>query len=155
MVTLQGKFLNLLKYSRDIHLMRRLNIIKLTLLSRLIQTQKALDLPEMPTGTRKRKCNTNWTGPGFCWQGGRVAMRVGGKPKNKNSGGLRSQGEFAKGLCREGVCSRPEPRDWTVPQGQDPGPESTVSGGHGHLAQSGPPAFSAVQANVPHGKILS
>ena len=56
-----------------------------------------------------------------------MGMHVGGKPKNKNSGGLRSQGEFAKGLCREGVCSRPEPLEWPVPQGQDPVPESTAS----------------------------
>ena len=47
-----------------------------------------------------------------------MGMHVGGKPKNKNSGGLRSQGEFAKGLCREGVCSRPEPLDWPEPRGR-------------------------------------
>lgn len=52
----------------------------------------------MPTGTPTEQ-------DGFCWQGGWVGMRAGGKPKDKKSGGLRSQREFARGLC-ERECAQ-------------------------------------------------
>lgn len=47
-----------------------------------------------------------------------------------------------------------DPLDWPVPQGQDPAPERNSERRPRSPCPVRAPAFSAVQSNVPHGKIL-